>query len=68
MPKGQSLADPGRKRLWHNREIKQEFGTIEPPTVRGYCAEANTICRHIGNVRLGSLAIAFELGLAERGR
>ena len=39
-------------------DYRQESGTIEPSTVRGYRAEAATISRYIGDVRLGSLTIA----------
>ena len=39
-------------------DYKQESGTIEPSTVRGYRAEAHTIARYIGEVRLGAVAIA----------
>lgn len=39
-------------------DYKQESGTIEPSTVRGYRAEAHTIARYIGEVKLGAVTIA----------
>ena len=49
-------------------DYKQESGTIEPSTVRGYRVEAHTIARYIGEVSLGAVTIAFELGHAYPGR
>ncbi len=39
-------------------DYKEESGTIEPSTVRGYRAEAHSIVRYIGEVRLGAVTIA----------
>jgi hypothetical protein len=36
---------------------KEESGTIEPSTVRGYRAEARQIASYIGNVRLAALSV-----------
>lgn len=36
---------------------KEDSGTIEPSTVRGYRAETRIICRYLGSVRLAVLFI-----------
>ena len=39
-------------------DYKEESGTIEPSTVRGYRSEAKLICRYIGGEKLVSVTIA----------
>ena len=36
---------------------KEDSGTIEPSTVRGYRAETRITCRYLGSVRLAELSI-----------
>lgn len=36
---------------------KEDSGTIEPSTVRGYRSETRIICRYLGNVKLAELSI-----------
>ena len=46
-----------RQFLDHFLGYKEESGTIEPATVRGYKADSKFMCRYIGSVHLGALNI-----------
>ena len=62
--KGGALATGVTVREFMDRflDYKEESGTIEPSTARGYRSEAKLICRYIGAEKLASVTIATVNG------